>query len=224
LNEILVADATTMTEEPIKVVEKATIDEVDTAAKLPSNKSRPRDGSMRARFVSATTALLRESGPAGASIRAICDMVGVKPPTLYHYFGDLETLRNSVLDTVVTEYFKAKNARPGSRDPFTRLRNAWDNFVAFSIDEPYIYTLLVQQHFSGHLPQSIIDAHSDLTNDLREIAQIQPLRHLPEMSSQMFTAALLGTVAMLAAQNAGLPKVDHLGAVMREETFRAILG
>jgi AcrR family transcriptional regulator len=179
---------------------------------------------MRLRFINATTSLLRESGSAGGSIRAICDAVGVTPPTLYHYFGDLETLRNSVLDTVVTKYFAAKNALPEVRDPFTRLRDAWDTFIAFSIDEPHIYTLLVQQHFSGHLPQSIIESHFALTNDLREIAAIHPLRYSPDLSSQMFTAALLGTVAMLAAQNAGVPRIAHLGAVMREETFRAILG
>ena len=206
------------------IMDEGTTRGSDTLSKLATNKRRPGDDSMRSRFISATTSLLRESGSVGGSIRAICDVVGVKPPTLYHYFGDLETLRNSVLDAVVTEYFAAKNARPGARDPFTRLRNAWDNFIAFSIDEPHIYTLLVQQHFSGHLPQSIIDAHLNLTNDLREIAAIHPMRYSPELSSQMFTSALLGTVAMLAAQNAGVPKVDHLSAVMREETFRAFLG
>ncbi len=195
-----------------------------TVTKLTTAKRRPRDGVVRSRLISATTALLREFGPAGASIRAICDAVGVKPPTLYHYFGDLETLRNSVLDIVVTEYFKAKNPRPEATDPFTRLRNAWDNFIAFSIDEPFIYTLLVQQHFSGHLPESIIEAHSELTSDLYELARLNPLRHSPDMSAQMFTSALLGTVAMLAAQSAGLPKINHLGAVMREETLRAIIG
>ena len=174
-----------------KATEKGVVHETDPVSKLAPSKRRPRDGSVRSRFINATTALLRESGPTGASTRAICDAVGVKPPTLYHYFGDLETLRNSVLDTVITEYFKAKNARPGARDPFTRLRNAWDNFVAFSIDEPYFYTLLVEQHFSGHMPQSIIDAHSELTSDLYELARIQPLRHSPDMSSQMFTSALL---------------------------------
>jgi AcrR family transcriptional regulator len=179
---------------------------------------------MRSRFLSATTSLLRESGSAGGSIRAICDVVGVKPPTLYHYFGDIQTLRNSVLNAVVTSYFADKNARSGERDPFTRLRKAWDLFVAFSIDEPHIYTLLVQHHFSGDLPKSIMDAHLDLTNDLREIAAIHAMRYSPDLSSQMFTAALLGTAAMLAAQNAGVPKIDHLGAVMREETFRAVLG
>jgi AcrR family transcriptional regulator len=202
--------------------EHRTIDGTDTLRDMAPHKSQLEAGSMRSRIIDAATALLRESGPVGASIRAICDVVGVKPPTLYHYFGNLETLQNSVLDKVITEYFQANGVRPGARDPYTRLQYAWDSFISFSIDEPFIYTFMVQQHFSGHLPQSIIESHADMINDLREIALTRPLRHSPDMCSQMFVAALLGTVAMLAAQNAGLDKIHELGRVMREETFRSL--
>jgi AcrR family transcriptional regulator len=180
---------------------------------------------MRSRFIDATTGLLREFGPSGISIRSICSAVGVKPPTLYHYFGDLETLRLSVVDAVISNYFSKRRAAPGSLGPYAWLRTNWDNFVAFSIDEPFLYALIVQQHFSGPLPGSVIESRDELIKDFRELSRVYPLRYSPELGAEMFLASLLGTVAMLvASQHAGLPPVTHLSDVMREETFRALLG
>ena len=52
---------------------------------------------MRDQILSAAGELLRNHGPSKATARAICDAAGVKAPTLYHYFGDLDRLYREVV-------------------------------------------------------------------------------------------------------------------------------
>jgi hypothetical protein len=53
--------------------------------------------SIKKRFIDETTRLMRKHGLDGVSTRAICDAVGVTAPSLYHHFGDFQSLQETVV-------------------------------------------------------------------------------------------------------------------------------
>src|SRR4030065_470456 len=51
----------------------------------------------RDQILSVASSLFAERGFANVSIRDICDVAGVAPPTIYHYFGNKERLFQAVI-------------------------------------------------------------------------------------------------------------------------------
>ncbi|WP_258234114.1 TetR/AcrR family transcriptional regulator [Brevibacterium oceani] len=56
------------------------------------------------------------------SLRAVCDAVGVKMPTLYHFFGSKQGLIDAVIARGFDMYLGEKSAMESSGDPIQDLR------------------------------------------------------------------------------------------------------
>lgn len=178
---------------------------------------------MRQRFVDVTTLLVRKNGLAAVSTRDICNAVGVTAPSLYHYFGDLGQLHAAVIEDAFSNYYAFWKDRSNTDDPFQRVRDGWDSYIAFSLAEPELYCIVAQQNFMSNLPSPILSAHLDLIEDLKTIQGIQGLRYSPHLSAQIFTAACIGVASMLAAQRHGIPTASDLSSVAREATLNSFL-
>ncbi|OYU34728.1 TetR/AcrR family transcriptional regulator [Novosphingobium sp. PASSN1] len=175
---------------------------------------------MRMRFIDVTIELVRENGLSRVSTRTICDAVGVKAPTLYHHFGDLAGLQKEVIEYAFVKYYTFWKNRRNVHDPYQRVRDGWDSYIAFSLAEPELFAIVSLENYARDLPTPIVEAHRDLIEDLEAIHAIRALRYEPLLAAQMFTAACIGVASMLAAQRHGIPAADNLSAIMRE----AILG
>lgn len=198
------------------------------ASPLPEPETAPRGRrrkgeDMRQRFVDVTTQLVRENGLAAVSTRNICDAVGVKAPSLYHHFGDLSQLHAAVIEDAFAKYYAFWKDRSNTDDPFCRVRDGWDSYIAFSLAEPELYAIVAQQNFTSNLPAPILHAHLDLIEDLKTINAIRALRYAPELSAQIFTAACIGVASMLAAQKHGIPTAPDLSGVAREAILASLL-
>jgi AcrR family transcriptional regulator len=188
----------------------------------PPRKARMRGGEMRERFIEAALDLIRNEGIA-VSTRSICDAVGVKAPTLYHHFGDMRSLLNVIVERAFENYRDRLSHGSDATDPFQKVRNAWDSFISFSIDEPALFSILELQNSSADLPAAILTAHEEIVATYREIGKLRPLRYPPDVAAQMHTAGCLGTASVLAAQKRGLADIPQLGAIMREAVLSSIL-
>ena len=68
-------------------------------------------------ILDAAEALLEAQGPAGLTTRAVCEAVGIKSPTLYHYFGDKSGLERALIRRGLDQFMQRKRAPQASADP-----------------------------------------------------------------------------------------------------------
>src|SRR5690625_2319669 len=106
----------------------------------------------RERLISAAADLIAASPGEDFSLRAVCDAVGVKMPTLYHFFGSKQGLIDAVIDHGFDLYLGQKSAMEHSGDPIQDIRAGWDAHVAFGLANPGFYTLMYGKVRPGHSP------------------------------------------------------------------------
>ena len=94
----------------------------------------------RRRIIHAARDLIRETGNAGLSMRALAARAGVSLATPYNLFGSKRAIVLAVLDDV--REFQARFASLRSTDPLERLFSAVDMAVAFYVADPPFYRTL----------------------------------------------------------------------------------
>jgi AcrR family transcriptional regulator len=97
----------------------------------------------RAAIFDAARDVFVERGYAGASIRSIAERAGITHGTIYLYFRD----KDDLLYQLSEEHFRQLLARlrelPRTLDPLARLREAFLALVAFGLDYPSHYHLMI---------------------------------------------------------------------------------
>ncbi|OUD88107.1 HTH-type transcriptional repressor ComR [Clavibacter michiganensis subsp. michiganensis] len=106
----------------------------------------PRAGT-RDRIVDVAADLLRASGRAAVTTRAVSEAAGVQAPTIYRLFGDKEGLLDAVAEREMTRFSAAKAeavraAAAGAADAVDDLRAGWDATIAFGLANPDLYALM----------------------------------------------------------------------------------
>ncbi|MEU7767623.1 TetR/AcrR family transcriptional regulator [Nocardia sp. NPDC049190] len=110
--------------------------------------SRPRSprgsGSrLREEILRATAELLTRTGHADAvSIRAVSELVGVSPPSIYRHFADKDELIEAVVAQVFEDLADAlRTATDPAASPMTQLRDQGMAYVRFALAHPEQYRL-----------------------------------------------------------------------------------
>ncbi|WP_225733162.1 TetR/AcrR family transcriptional regulator [Pseudoclavibacter sp. CFCC 13796] len=98
--------------------------------------------STRTRLIEAAADLIAASPGEDVALRQICERVGVKMPTLYHFFGSKQGLLDAVVAHGFDLYISQKEAHESSGDPIQDIREGWDAHVAFGLQNPGFYTLM----------------------------------------------------------------------------------
>ncbi|PPF52393.1 TetR family transcriptional regulator [Clavibacter michiganensis] len=106
----------------------------------------PRSGT-RDRIVDVAADLLRASGRAAVTTRAVSEAAGVQAPTIYRLFGDKEGLLDAVAEREMTRFSAVKAdavraAAAGAVDAVDDLRTGWDATIAFGLANPDLYALM----------------------------------------------------------------------------------
>lgn len=109
-------------------------------------------GDTRERLIAAAADLIAASPGEDFSLRAVCDAVGVKMPTLYHFFGSKQGLVDAVIERGFDLYLGEKSAMESSGDPIQDIRAGWDAHVAFGLANPGFYTLMYGKVSPGVSP------------------------------------------------------------------------
>lgn len=94
----------------------------------------------RRRIIHAARDLIRETGNAGLSMRALAGRAGVSLATPYNLFGSKRAIVLAVLDDVREFQDRFKNLR--SEDPLERLFSAVDMSIEFYVADPPFYRTL----------------------------------------------------------------------------------
>lgn len=109
----------------------------------------------RGRIIHAARELIRETGNAGLSMRALAAKAGVSLATPYNLFGSKRAIVLAVLDDV--REYQGRFAHMRSTDPLERLFAAVDMAVEFYIADPPFYKTLWA---------SVFDASDDVRREI----------------------------------------------------------
>ena len=109
----------------------------------------------RRRIIHAARDLIRETGNAGLSMRALAAKAGVSLATPYNLFGSKRAIVLAVLDDV--REYQDRFAHLRSTDPLERLFTAVDMAIEFYVDDPQFYKTLWA---------SVFDASDDIRREI----------------------------------------------------------
>jgi len=175
----------------------------------------------RTRLLDAAAELIAAQPGDDFSLRAVCDRVGVKMPTLYHFFGSKQGLVEAVIERGFDMYLAQKEAAEPSGDPIQDLRHGWDAHVAFGIVNPGFYALMYGSVQPGHSPA----AQSRPSEILRAIcAEAERQGRLVVPSAQAAAHVLVANVGVTLRQIVLAAGDRPLSIAVREGVIAAITG
>lgn len=154
-------------------------------------------------------------------LRAICDAVGVKLPTLYHFFGNKEGLLDAVIEHGFDLYLDVKESHESSGDPIQDIRDGWDAHVAFGLANPGFYALMYGQVTPGTRPSAQQRPTDILFKLASEAARQGRLATDAGRAVDQILAANVGVTLYLIAEKE--PDLE-LSSELREATLAGITG
>ncbi|AZL08278.1 MAG: TetR/AcrR family transcriptional regulator [Brevibacterium aurantiacum] len=175
----------------------------------------------RTRLLNAAADLIAATPGEDFSLRAVCDAVGVKMPTLYHFFGNKQGLIEAVIERGFDMYLSAKSASESSGDPIQDLRMGWDAHVSFGLENPGFYTLMYGKVRPGYSPEAQSKPSEILRSLTRRAEEQGRLVVCYEQAAAHILATNIGVTLRLIIQGRADP---DLSAGVREGVLAAITG
>lgn len=180
-----------------------------------------RKSDTRQELLEAAASLISDAPGQSVPLRAICDRVGVKLPTLYHFFGSKEGLLEAVIEYGFDQYLQLKHSTESTGDPIEDIRHGWDAHVQFGLDNAGFYALMYGQVTPHRRPAAAAGPRTALLQ-LCQRAQAQERLSVPaEQAADHVLAANVGvTLFLITAETPDL----ELAARVRDATLSAITG
>ncbi|MGI6877449.1 TetR/AcrR family transcriptional regulator [Microbacterium sp. gxy059] len=175
----------------------------------------------RERLIAAAADLIAAAPGEDFSLRAVCDAVGVKMPTLYHFFGSKQGLIDAVIEHGFDLYLGQKATMESSGDPVQDIRAGWDAHVSFGLSNPGFYSLMYGNVRPGYSPA----AQSRPSEILRGLAARAAAQGRLVVPPDQAAAHVLVTNIGVTLRQIILAQPDPtLSAAVREGTIAAITG
>ncbi|KAB1658871.1 TetR/AcrR family transcriptional regulator [Pseudoclavibacter sp. CFCC 11306] len=178
-------------------------------------------GDTRTRLIEAAADLIAASPGEDISLREICDRVGVKMPTLYHFFGSKQGILDAVIAHGFDLYISQKQAHESSGDPIQDLRDGWDAHVAFGLQNPGFYTLMYGKIHPGD-PAPAEARPTAILLELMQRAEAEGRLSVP--ADQAAAHILLTNIGVTLRQIIYARPDPVLSGAVREATIAAITG
>ncbi|MBO9524163.1 MAG: TetR/AcrR family transcriptional regulator [Nocardioidaceae bacterium] len=180
-----------------------------------------RKSDTRQALLDAAAALISATPGQDVPLRAICDQVGVKLPTLYHFFGSKEGLLDAVIEHGFASYLALKSSAESTGDPIEDIRRGWDAHVRFGLENAGFYALMYGQVTPHRRPAAAAAPRAALVGLCREAAEQGRLAVPAEQAADHVLAANVGvTLFLITAEEPDLA----LSAAVRDATVAAITG
>lgn len=175
----------------------------------------------REKLLAAAADLIAAAPGEDFSLRAVCDQVGVKLPTLYHFFGSKSGLIEAVIERGFDLYMGEKEAQEHTGDPIQDIRHGWDAHVRFGITNPGFYTLMYGKIRPGYSPAAQSRPSEILLALTRRADEQGRLTVTPEQAA----AHILATNVGITLRQIVMAEEDReLSIGVREGAIAAITG
>ena len=176
----------------------------------------------RAAVLDAAAELVAKGGTGALTTRAVATKASIQPPTLYRIFGDKRGLLAALAQDRLARFVKEKEADAPHPDPVEDLRNGWDRYVAFGLENPDIFAIM--NEIGSPLAQSpaSLAGMAALRRRVAKIAQAGRLRIGEERAVALVHASAVGIVTTLLALPAE-ERDERLIALARDGALAAIV-
>jgi AcrR family transcriptional regulator len=166
-----------------------------------SIRTRKRDW-IRGQIVDAAWELARRDGMAAVSLRELAATVGMRAPSLYHYFPSKEALYDAMYAQGMQQLADRIQSSPPGRNASETLRNRARTFVTAAAEDPTRFELLFHRPIPGFAPspEHLVIGLTNLATT-RQMAAAAGLRS--ERAFDLFMAVTHGLVAMQIANEPG---------------------
>lgn len=176
----------------------------------------------RTAVLDAAAELVAKGGTGALTTRAVATKASIQPPTLYRIFGDKRGLLAALAQDRLARFVKEKEADAPHHDLVEDLRNGWDRYVAFGLENPDIFAIM--NEIGSPLAQSpaSLAGMAALRRRVAKIAQAGRLRVAEERAVTLVHASAVGIVTTLLA----LPpeeRDERLIALARDGALAAIV-
>ena len=153
----------------------------------------------RTAVLTAAAELVASGGTGALTTRAVAMKASIQPPTLYRIFGDKRGLLAALAQDRLARFVKEKEADAPHPDPVEDLRNGWDRYVAFGLENPDIFAIM--NEIGSPLAQSpaSLAGMAALRRRVAKIAQAGRLRVAEERAVALVHASAVGIVTTLLA-------------------------
>lgn len=175
--------------------------------------------SVRQDLLNAAGKLLSQGGHEAASARAICAKVGVRSPTLYHYYGDVQSLHRAAIDSAFERLSKRYRAICPEEHPVEAIRSRWQLFMFFAKQEPELTRIVVQQTMLGVTPSFVGREFAALVAALEQLRSGTGTMLSPEVGAQMLWSGAIGAASLLASK----PSARKIGTAASDAILDALL-
>ncbi|MDN6241544.1 TetR/AcrR family transcriptional regulator [Corynebacterium variabile] len=175
----------------------------------------------REKLITAAAAMIARAPGEDFSLRHVCDVVGVKLPTAYHFFGSKNGLVEAVVEYGFDLYLGQKSAMEHTGDPVQDIRAGWDAHVAFGLANPGLYALMYGTVRPGYAPAAQSRPGEILLSLTTAAAEQGRLVVTPEQATAHILATNIGVTLRQIILDAADP---GLSAAVREGVVRAITG
>jgi AcrR family transcriptional regulator len=156
----------------------------------------------RAEIVDAAWDLARRDGVAALSLHELAANLGMRAPSLYHYFPSKNALYDAMYAQGMQEFADRIRASRGSSDPRRAFRNRARAFVDAAVADPARFELLFHRPIPGFVPSPehvrLALTHLARTRELAEAAGLRGDR-----AFDLFMATTRGLIAMQIANEPG---------------------
>lgn len=175
----------------------------------------------RERLITAAADMIATSPGEDFSLRKVCDVVGVKLPTAYHFFGSKQGLEDAVVEYGFEMYLSEKQAMESSGDPIQDIRAGWDAHVTFGLENPGFYALMYGKVQPGYSPEAQSRPSEVLLSLTTAAAEQGRLVVTPEQATGHILATNIGVTLRQIIEDEPDPA---LSASVREGVIAAITG
>jgi AcrR family transcriptional regulator len=175
----------------------------------------------REKLIDAAADMIARSPGEDFSLRAVCEVVGVKLPTAYHFFGSKQGLADAVVEHGFDMYISEKQAMEWSGDPIQDIRTGWDAHVDFGLANPGFYALMYGKVQPGHAPAAQSRPAEILLGLTTAAAEQGRLVVPPEQAKAHILATNIGVTLRQIIQGYADPE---LSTAVREGVIGAITG
>ncbi len=173
--------------------------------------------------------LISERGFRGTSLNDIADKVGIKKPSLYHYFHSKEDLLYwiflSVAEKIQRDFLKIQQTEP---HPLKRIKKFIHCYLKYIGEDPKrFYIFLTEKRELSEEHQKDMEKICDLLNHLMKSAIIEAKEKklidksvIPDLATFFIYGACNGTVVWFSPQ--GKYSIDQVADVFSSFVFKAL--
>lgn len=113
--------------------------------------------------------MMRKEGVAALSFNAIARELGMRPPSLYHYFDSKNAIYDELFRRGFVEFGRRMNERPHQDGPLRKnMQSAIETYMRFAQENPDLYQLMFQRPVPEFVP-----SEASMAESLRLLAAAQ---------------------------------------------------